>query len=229
MIQADRARSRPVPLARADPAAGCPAGSCCDPRAPARAHWASARSWPPAGSRAPRRQQRVHARPAASAPPPGGPSRSCTTRSTSPTGRITSTCSRASTPRWSTSPRQTGIQVNYTEPINDNVPFYAKIRPSLQAKQSTGYDIIVMTNNSPPLGYLIAVRLADPARPQHDDQLRQVRGPADQEPVLGPGQQVHDGLAVRLDRDRLQLLGGQEPGHQRRTSCSTRSTRARSA
>ena len=49
----------------------------------------------------------------------------------------------------------TGIQVNYTEPINNNLPFYAKIRPSLQAKQSTGYDIIVMTNNSPALGYLI--------------------------------------------------------------------------
>src|SRR5690348_6350402 len=49
----------------------------------------------------------------------------------------------------------TGIQVNYTEPITDNLPFYAKIRPSLQAQQYTGYDIIVMTNNSPPLGYLI--------------------------------------------------------------------------
>jgi len=49
----------------------------------------------------------------------------------------------------------TGIQVTYTEPINNNIPFYAKIRPSLQAKQSTGYDIIVMTNNSPALGYLI--------------------------------------------------------------------------
>ncbi len=50
---------------------------------------------------------------------------------------------------------QTGIAVNYTEPINNNLPFYAKIRPSLEAKQPTGYDIIVMTNNSPPLGYLI--------------------------------------------------------------------------
>ena len=50
---------------------------------------------------------------------------------------------------------QTGIKVNYTEPINDQLPFYAKIRPSLQAKQPTGYDVIVMTNNSPPLGYLI--------------------------------------------------------------------------
>ena len=51
--------------------------------------------------------------------------------------------------------KQTGIQVTYTEPITDNLPFYAKIRPSLQAKQYTGFDIIVMTNNSPPLGYLI--------------------------------------------------------------------------
>ena len=49
----------------------------------------------------------------------------------------------------------TGIKVNYTEPINDNLPFYAKIRPSLQAKQYTGFDLIVMTNNSPPLGYLM--------------------------------------------------------------------------
>ena len=50
----------------------------------------------------------------------------------------------------------TGIKVNYTEPINDNVGFYAKIRPSLAAKQYTGFDIIVMTNNTPnALGYLL--------------------------------------------------------------------------
>ena len=50
----------------------------------------------------------------------------------------------------------TGIKVNYTEPINDNVPFYAKIRPSLAAKQYTGFDIIVMTDNTPnALGYLL--------------------------------------------------------------------------
>jgi spermidine/putrescine transport system substrate-binding protein len=49
----------------------------------------------------------------------------------------------------------TGIQVTYTEPISNNIPFYAKIRPSLQAQQYTGYDLIVMTNNSPALGYLI--------------------------------------------------------------------------
>ena len=52
--------------------------------------------------------------------------------------------------------QQTGIKVKYTEPINDNIPFYTKIRPSLQAKQPTGYDIIVMTNNSPALGFLMS-------------------------------------------------------------------------
>ena len=50
----------------------------------------------------------------------------------------------------------TGTKVNYTEPINDNVAFYAKIRPSLAAKQYTGFDIIVMTDNTPnALGYLL--------------------------------------------------------------------------
>ena len=44
---------------------------------------------------------------------------------------------------------QTGIQVTYTEPISNNVPFYAKIRPSLAARQYTGFDVIVMTNNAP--------------------------------------------------------------------------------
>jgi len=41
---------------------------------------------------------------------------------------------------------KTGITVNYKEVIQDNAPFYAKIAPSLQAGQATGYDIIVMTN-----------------------------------------------------------------------------------
>jgi spermidine/putrescine transport system substrate-binding protein len=42
--------------------------------------------------------------------------------------------------------KQTGITVNYKEVIQDNAPFYAKIAPTLQAGQSIGYDLIVMTN-----------------------------------------------------------------------------------
>ena len=40
----------------------------------------------------------------------------------------------------------TGIQVNYLEVIQNNDSFYAKIQPSLQGGQATGYDLIVMTN-----------------------------------------------------------------------------------
>ena len=51
--------------------------------------------------------------------------------------------------------KTTSIKVNYFQVIDDNTSFYAKIRPSLAAQQYTGYDIVVMTNNNPPLGYLI--------------------------------------------------------------------------
>ncbi len=42
--------------------------------------------------------------------------------------------------------KATGIHVKYLEVIQNNAPFYAKIAPVLKAGQSTGYDIIVMTN-----------------------------------------------------------------------------------
>ncbi len=44
--------------------------------------------------------------------------------------------------------QQTGIKVNYYEVIQDNAPFYAQIAPSLQNGQATGYDIVVMTDDS---------------------------------------------------------------------------------
>lgn len=42
--------------------------------------------------------------------------------------------------------KTTGIKVNYLEVIQNNDSFYAKIQPSLQGGQATGYDMIVMTN-----------------------------------------------------------------------------------
>ncbi len=50
----------------------------------------------------------------------------------------------------------TGISVSYSEPVSDNVTFYNSIKPSLERKQYTGYDIIVTTTNSPALGELIS-------------------------------------------------------------------------
>ncbi|GAA1577341.1 spermidine/putrescine ABC transporter substrate-binding protein [Streptomyces globosus] len=42
--------------------------------------------------------------------------------------------------------KRTGIEVNYTEDINDNVEFFGKIRPQLAAGQDTGRDLIVVTD-----------------------------------------------------------------------------------
>jgi spermidine/putrescine transport system substrate-binding protein len=41
-----------------------------------------------------------------------------------------------------------GVHVDYTEDINDNASFFSKIEPDLQRGQSTGRDLIVMTDNS---------------------------------------------------------------------------------
>ncbi|MEU7059698.1 spermidine/putrescine ABC transporter substrate-binding protein [Streptomyces sp. NPDC046197] len=42
--------------------------------------------------------------------------------------------------------RQSGIQVKYTEDINDNNEFFGKIKPQLAAGQDTGRDLIVLTD-----------------------------------------------------------------------------------
>ncbi|MEU3661981.1 spermidine/putrescine ABC transporter substrate-binding protein [Streptomyces sp. NPDC032940] len=42
--------------------------------------------------------------------------------------------------------KRTGIQVTYTEDINDNSEFFGKIQPQLAAGQETGRDIIVLTD-----------------------------------------------------------------------------------
>ncbi|MFQ6148552.1 ABC transporter substrate-binding protein [Streptomyces seoulensis] len=42
--------------------------------------------------------------------------------------------------------KSTGVQVKYTEDINDNNEFFGKIKPQLAAGQDTGRDIIVLTD-----------------------------------------------------------------------------------
>jgi spermidine/putrescine transport system substrate-binding protein len=41
---------------------------------------------------------------------------------------------------------ETGIKVNYSEPIQDNNSFFAKVAPTLLLGNTIGYDIIVVTN-----------------------------------------------------------------------------------
>jgi spermidine/putrescine transport system substrate-binding protein len=81
----------------------------------------------------------------------------------------------------------TGIAVNYTEPIGNNMPFYAKIRASLSAKQPTGYDIIVMTNNSPALGYLIEFGWLTPLDQSAMTNFNENAGPLVKNPSWDPG------------------------------------------
>jgi spermidine/putrescine transport system substrate-binding protein len=49
-------------------------------------------------------------------------------------------------PTLETFRKRTGIQVRYTEDINDNDEFFGKIKPQLAAGQDTGRDIIVLTD-----------------------------------------------------------------------------------
>src|SRR5215831_4948064 len=58
--------------------------------------------------------------------------------------------------------QQTGIKVKYSEVIQENASFFGKIQPELAAGQSTGYDLMVITNGTyldklRELGYLIAL------------------------------------------------------------------------
>ncbi len=41
---------------------------------------------------------------------------------------------------------ETGITVTYTEDVNDNEEFFGKIQPDLAAGNSTGYDLVVLTD-----------------------------------------------------------------------------------
>src|SRR5881275_885325 len=51
--------------------------------------------------------------------------------------------------------KKTGVHVAYTEDINDNASFFAKIQGQLSRGQSTGRDIVVLTDNDRYLSLLI--------------------------------------------------------------------------
>ncbi len=81
----------------------------------------------------------------------------------------------------------TKIKVTYLEVIQDNPSFYAKIRPSLAAHQSTGYDIMVMTNNSHELGYLIKLGWLTPLDHSAMPNFKKYAGPLIKNPPWDPG------------------------------------------
>lgn len=58
--------------------------------------------------------------------------------------------------------KETGIEVQYHEDVNDNIAFFAKIRPDLQQGNYTGYDLIVSTDNDPPISQMVKLGWAIP-------------------------------------------------------------------
>jgi spermidine/putrescine transport system substrate-binding protein len=58
--------------------------------------------------------------------------------------------------------QDTGIAVKYVEAVNDNISFFAKIRPDLQQGNDTGYDLIVSTDNDPPISQMVSLGWAIP-------------------------------------------------------------------
>jgi spermidine/putrescine transport system substrate-binding protein len=83
--------------------------------------------------------------------------------------------------------KTTGIVVNYSEPISENLPFYASIKPALEHHQYTGYDIIVSTNNSPALGELMANNWLTPLDHSHMTNFTKNAGPLVRNPPWDPG------------------------------------------
>jgi len=83
--------------------------------------------------------------------------------------------------------RLTGIRVNYTEPVSENLPFYNSIKPALQHGQYTGYDIIVTTSNSPALGELIGNDWLIPLDQSMMNNFRAYAGSLVRNPPWDPG------------------------------------------
>jgi spermidine/putrescine transport system substrate-binding protein len=81
----------------------------------------------------------------------------------------------------------TGITVDYSEPVSDNVTFYNSIKPSLQRHQNTGYDIIVTTTNSPALGELITNNWLVPLDQTMMTNFRKYAGRLAENPPWDPG------------------------------------------
>jgi spermidine/putrescine transport system substrate-binding protein len=81
----------------------------------------------------------------------------------------------------------TGISVSYSEPVSDNVTFYNSIKPSLERKQYTGYDIIVTTTNSPALGELISNGWLTPLNQSMMSNFRKYASRLAENPPWDPG------------------------------------------
>ena len=82
--------------------------------------------------------------------------------------------------------QQTGIKVTYKEVVQEMPSFYGKIQPVLAAGQSTGYDVIVMTNGVY-LDKLLAANYLVPLDQSRMTNFHKYAGPAIKNPSYDPG------------------------------------------
>jgi spermidine/putrescine transport system substrate-binding protein len=82
--------------------------------------------------------------------------------------------------------KDTGIEVNYKTPINDNAPFFASIQPSLAAGQDTGWDLMVLTNGQT-LDKLIRLNYLTPLEHSLLPNFNEHAGDAYKDPSYDPG------------------------------------------
>ena len=82
--------------------------------------------------------------------------------------------------------KETGIKVNYKTVINDNNPFLARIIPSLQAGQPSGFDLIVITNGGP-IERMIKLGFLTPLDHRRLPNFARYAGPGVKNPAYDPG------------------------------------------
>ena len=82
--------------------------------------------------------------------------------------------------------KETGIKVNYKTVINDNNPFLARIIPSLQAGQPSGFDLIVITNGGP-IERMIKLGFLTPLDHKRLPNFARYAGPGVKNPAYDPG------------------------------------------
>ena len=98
--------------------------------------------------------------------------------------------------------------------IQDNASFFAQISPVLQAEQSIGYDLIVISDGWE-LTQLIKNRWLIPLDHSRMPNFCAYAGPSRPQSALRPAQPLHGHLAVGDDRDRLRPAPHRARDHQR--------------
>ena len=98
--------------------------------------------------------------------------------------------------------QQTGISVSYTDDVNDNAEFYAKVKNQLAACQPIKRDMIVMTDWM--AARMIGLGWIQPLDASKVPNLHKNLIAATAGQAVGPRPEVPRALAERSDRHRLQ-------------------------